>query len=271
MKISRSKNGDVVISQRVYAERLLKRFNMHSCLPLTTPLPYGLSLSTEDCPANASEIEEMRKVPYCEALGSLMWMQVATRPDLSYPVNLLARFAHNLEKAHWNALKHVLGYIKGTLDYAIRYCAGATLDLVGYVDSDFTRCKNTRRSTEGNIFMVAGGPVSWETKRQNTVALSTVEAEFMAFSWATTQALWLLKYFEEIGLPVTRPITIHADNNGAIALSTNDKNHRHTKHINVCHHFITEHAEANEVNFKYIPSVLNMADFLTKLLLRDAI
>ena len=128
MKISQSKNGDVVISQRVYAKWLLKRFNMHSCLPLTTPLPYGLSLSMEDCPANASEIEEMRKVPYHEALGSLMWMQVATRLDLSYLVNLLARFAHNPEKAHWNMLNHVLGYIKGTLDYAIRYRAGAILD-----------------------------------------------------------------------------------------------------------------------------------------------
>jgi len=149
-----------VISQRAYAKQLLKRFNIHSCSPLTTPLPYGLSLFTEDCLANASETEEMRKVPYHKALGSLMWMQVAIRLDLSYPVNLLARFAHNPGKAHWNTLKHVLGYIKGTLDYAIRYCAGATLDLVGYVDSDFARCKNTRRSTEGNIFVVAGGPVS---------------------------------------------------------------------------------------------------------------
>jgi len=150
-----------------------------------------------------SEIEEMRKVPYCEVLGSLMWMQVMTQPDLSYPVNLLACFAHNLGKAHWNALKHVLGYIKRTLDYAIRYHTGATLDPVEYVDSDFAGCKNTRCSTEGNIFVVVGGPVSWETKRQDMVALSTVEAKFMVFSWATTQALWLLKYFEEIGLPVT--------------------------------------------------------------------
>jgi len=100
-------------------------------------------------------------------------------------------------------LKHILGYIKGTLDYAIRYCTGATLDPVGYVDSDFAGCKNTRCSTESNISVVAGGPVSWETKRQDKVALLTVETEFMAFSRATTQALWLLKYFEEIGLPVT--------------------------------------------------------------------
>jgi len=168
-------------------------------------------------------------------------------------------------------LKHVLGYIKRTLDYAIRYRAGATLDLVGYVDSDFAGCKNTRLSTKGNIFIVAGGPVSWKTKRQDTVALLIVEAEFMAFSQATTQALWLLKYFEEIGLPVTQPVTIHADNNGAIALSMNDKNHWHTKHIDVHHHFVKERAKANEVNFKYIPSALNMADFLTKPLPRDAI
>jgi len=83
-----------------------------------------------------------------------------TWPDLSYPVNLLARFAHNLGKAHWNTLKHVLGYIKGTLDYTIRYRAGATLDPVEYVDSDFAKYKNTRHSTEGNIFVVARGPVS---------------------------------------------------------------------------------------------------------------
>jgi len=165
MKINWSKNRDIVISQRVYAKRLLKRFNMHSCSSLTTPLPYGLFLFMEDCPANASEIEEMRKVPYCKALGSLMWMQVVIWPDLSYPVNLLAHFAYNPGKAHWNALKHVLEYIKRTLDYTIRYRAGAILDLMGYVDSDFAGCKNTRRLTEGNIFVVAGGLVSWKIKR----------------------------------------------------------------------------------------------------------
>jgi len=93
----------------------------------------------------------------------------------------------------------------------------------------------------------------------------------MAFSWATTQTLWLLKYFEEIGLPVTQPVTIHTDNNGAIALSMNNKNYQYTKYINMHYHFVKEYAEANEVNFKYIPSTLNMADFLTKPLPRDTI
>ena len=240
IRIDRNNSSDVTLSQQAYAERLLKRFNMHLCSPLTTPLPSGLSLSIEDCPSTPTEVDEMKKVPYREALGSLMWLQVATRPDLSFPVNLLACFAHNPGRAHWNALKHVLGYIKGTLDYGITYRAGESLNPVGYIDSVFAGCQSTRRSTEGNIFLVAGGPVSWETKRQDTVVLSTVEAEYMVFSRATTQALWIVKYFEEIHISIEKSIVIHTDNSGAISNSTNDKNHRRTKHIDVQYHFIKE-------------------------------
>jgi len=269
MCIDRNEDGDVTLLQQAYAERLLKHFNMHLCSPLTTPLPQGLSLSIEDCPSTPAEIEEMKKIPYREALGSLMWLQVATHPDLSFPVNLLAHFAHNPGRAHWNALKHVLGYIKGTLDYGITYRVGSSMDPVGFVDSDFAGCKNTRRSTEGNIFLVAGGPISWETKRQDTVTLSTVEAGFMAFSRAATQALWLSKYFEEIGLPIAKPVIIRADNIGSISISTNDKNHWRTKHIDIRHHFIKERTKANKVTFQYIPTAENIADLLTKPLPRD--
>jgi len=122
-------------------------------------------------------------------------------------------------------LKHVLAYVKGTKHYGITYKGGSSLELIGYVNSDYASCRDTRRSTEGNVFLVAGGPVSWECKRQDTVVLSTVEAEFMAFSKATTQALWISKYFDKVGLPVNKPLTICADNSGSIANSTTDKNH----------------------------------------------
>ena len=104
---------------------------------------------------------------------------------------------------------------------------------MGYVDSDFAGCHNTRRSTEGAIFLVAGGPVSWESKRQDTVALSTVEAEYMVFSCTATQALWISKYFSEVGLPVPKPITVFADNTRAISNSLYNKNHQRTKHIDI--------------------------------------
>ena len=100
MCTDRNEYGDIRLSQQAYAERLLKWFNMDSCSLATTPLPCGLSLSAEECPSNPAEVDEMKKIPYQEALGSLMWLQVAIRPDLLFPVNLLAQFAHNPGRAH---------------------------------------------------------------------------------------------------------------------------------------------------------------------------
>ena len=100
MRIDRNEYGDIRLSQEAYAEHLLKQFNMDSCSPATTPLPCGLFLSAKECPSNPAEVDEMKKIPYQEALGSLMWLQVAIRPDLLFPVNLLAQFAHNPGRAH---------------------------------------------------------------------------------------------------------------------------------------------------------------------------
>jgi len=117
------------------------------------------------------------------------------------------------------------------------------------VDSDFADCKDTRCSTKGNIFIVAGEPVLWESKRQETVALSTVEAEYMGFSRAITQVLWISKYFTEIGLPTPKPIVVHMDNNGSISHSLNDKNHRRTKYIDMRHHFIKDQVKCGNITF----------------------
>jgi len=132
------------------------------------------------------------------------------------------------------------------------------------VNSDFAGCKDTYHSTEGNIFIVAGGPVSWESKRQETVALSMVEAEYIGFSRATTQVLWISKFFTKIGLPTPKPIIIHVDNNGLISYSLNDKNHHRMKHINVQHHFIKDQVKYGNVTFQYILSSEKIADLFTK-------
>ncbi|KAF7770863.1 hypothetical protein Agabi119p4_6837 [Agaricus bisporus var. burnettii] len=168
-------------------------------------------------------------------------------------------------------MKHALAYVKGTLDYGITYYPDSDLKPYGYVDADFAGDRDSRRSTEGHIFFVAGGPVSWASKRQETVALSTVEAEYMAFTRAVQQAVWLDKFLYEIDLTQERPFTIHADNNGAIANTRNERNHRRTKHIDIKHHFIKEKVADNSVIFNYIPSSENLADILTKALPRDAV
>jgi len=271
MRITQNKNRDVTLTQKAYSERILEYFKMNHCALTSTPLPPGSLLSIDDCPTTSQETSEMAKTLYCEALELLMWLQVATCPDLTYTMNILFRFSHNPGRSYWNALKHTLAYVKETIDYEITYRGGGTLNPIGYVDSDYVGCKDTRRSTKGNVFIVAGRPVSWESKCQETVALSIVESEYMTFTRVIAQALWIMKFFTEIGLPVTNPITIYTDNNRSISNSTNDKNHHRTKHIDVKFHFVKEHMKKREIMFIYILSLDNLADLFTKSLSHEMI
>jgi len=137
MKIERTDDGSIKLSQCAYSERVLEHFGMAEAKSHSTPLPPGITLSIKDSPETQDEADEMKGVPYREALGLLMWLQVATRPDLSYTVNLLSCFAHNPRQAHWNVLKHALSYMKETLDYGIIYFRNSSLRPFGYVDSDY--------------------------------------------------------------------------------------------------------------------------------------
>jgi len=130
----------------------------------------------------------MELSPY-KTLGSLIWLQVATHPDLSYIVNLLSRFAHNPRQAHWNVLKHALLYIKETLDYSITYFYNSSLCPFGYVDSDYARDIDRWKSMEGHMFSVGSRLVSWASKHQEIITFLTVEAKYMAFTQATQQVL----------------------------------------------------------------------------------
>ena len=114
------------------------------------------------------------------------------------------------------------------------------MESFGFVNSDFAGCKNLRRSTEGNVFIVVGGPISWKSKHQEIVTLSTVKAKYIVFSQATIQAIWLSKFFDKIGLPFKESVVINADNNSAISNSLNNKNYLCTKHINIRHYFIKD-------------------------------
>ena len=185
MKIKRTDDRSIKLSQCTYSERVLERFGMAEAKSRSTPLPPGITLSIKNLPETQDKADEMKGVPYHKALGSLMWLQVATGPNLSYTVNLLSRFAHNPRQAHWNVLKYALSYMKGTLDYGITYFHNSSLHPFGYVDSDYAGDVDGQKSMEGHMFFVGGGLVSWASKHQETVALSTIEAEYIAFTQAT--------------------------------------------------------------------------------------
>ena len=263
------KLGTIRLTQRPYWEHVINRFRLEHITPRNTPLPTGISLDTNMSPKTESEREQMNDKPYRSVLGSVMWGQLATRPDLSFSISLLARFQANPGVEHWNALMHVIGYVKNTLDYGLTYSRDADLSPHAFVDADYGGCKDTRRSTSGYVFLMAGAPVTWSSKRQATVALSTVEAEYVAMSRCAQQMVWMHSWLREVKIDYSTPGLIRGDNRGAIALTKNTKDHSKVKHIDIRHHYIRELLQSGIIKFEQVSSADNLADLFTKSLPRD--
>jgi hypothetical protein len=245
---------------------------MTDCNPRPTPLLLGIELTKEQAPTTEAEHHYMKDKPYREVLGSVMYAQIATRPNLSYAVTMLSKFSSNPGKPHWIALLHVLQYIKGSLGLKITYGGHGNTSLTpyGFVDADYGGDKDTRRSCSGQVFFMAGGPVAWGAKYQPTVALSTTEAEYMALTRASQQILWMYFAMSEVGFPQPKPACLYGDNAGAIALTKNTKHNAHIKHIDIRHHYIRERVDDGDIVVHQIPTSDNIADIFTKPLGRVA-
>ena len=177
------------LSQKAYIEKVLERFGMKNCSPIVAPIAKGDKFSLKQCPQNALEQEQMKGIPYASLVGSLMYAQVCTRPDIAFAVGMLGRYQSNPGLDHWKAGKRVLRYLQGTKDFKLTYKHSDSLEVIGYSDSDLGGCKDSGKSTSRYIFLLAGGAVSWRSIKQNIVATSTMEAEFIACYEATSQAL----------------------------------------------------------------------------------
>ncbi len=261
--------GTIRLTQRPYWEHVLGRFNLANAPLRNTPLPVGILLDQHMSPKTDSERNEMVDKPYRPVLGSVMWGQLATRPDLSFAISLLSRFQANPGIEHWKGLLHVVGYIRNTLDYGLTYSRDADLNPLGYVDADYGGCRDTRRSTSGYVFTMAGGAVTWSSKRQATVALSTVEAEYVAMSRCAQQMVWMQTWLNEVKIGYDLPGFIKGDSRGAIALAKNTKDHGKVKHIDIRHHYLRELVKSGSISFEQIASTDNIADLFTKPLSRD--
>lgn len=180
MHITRDrKNKRLWLSQEKYVERVIKRFNMHDAKPVSIPLANHFKLSKKSCPSSKKEIEGMSLVHYSSAVGSLMYAMVCTRPDIAHTVGMVSHFLSNPVKEHWEAVKWILRYLKGTSKTCLCY-GGADPILEGYTYSDMVGDLDSRKSTSGFLYTFAGGAVSWQSRLQKCVALSTTEAEYIA-------------------------------------------------------------------------------------------
>lgn len=263
INIERDRNrGTISIDQSLYIKSILERFGMSDCNPVSSPLDLNQKLSMESSPKCQDEIDRMSRVPYQEAIGSIMYAAQLTRPDICFAVSMLSRFNHNPSMAHWNAVKRVLRYMKGTVDAKLVFDRDGNPGIIGYCDADWANDLDLRRSTTGYMFLFHGAAISWSAKRQQTVALSTTEAEYMSLSSATQEAVWLKTLNDEL-LPSAQ-IQIFCDNKSAICLASNNMFHKRTKHISIRYHFVREKVADGSIKINYVATNDMIADVLTK-------
>ena len=268
MQIHRDRNNRKIwLSQKNYLKKILRRFNMQDCKSISTPLPVNFKLSSSMCPSNEAERMEMSRVPYASAVGRLMFAMICTRPDIAHAVGVVSRYMANPGREHWNSVKRILRYVKGTSDAALCY-EGSKFTVRGYVDSDYAGDLDKRKSTTGYVFTIAGGAVSWVSKLQTVVALSTTETKYMAATQACKKAIWIRRFIEELGHKQEK-ILLHCDSQSALHIARNPAFHSRTKHIGVQYHFVREVVEDGSVDLQKIHTKDNLADALTKAINTD--
>ncbi|XP_035210361.1 secreted RxLR effector protein 161-like [Stegodyphus dumicola] len=181
-----------------------------------------------------------------------MYLSMATRPDITYAVNLLSQFNINPGKEHWHAAKRILRYLKGTQDRGLIYTKTGK-PLIAFVDAYWASNVDDRKSYTGFVYILTGSAISWESQKQRSVALSSTEAEYMALSEAAKETVYLRDFLKELGYNIEHPTTIYCDNQGAQKITKNSVFHSRTKHIDIHHHFVREVYELGELDVQYIP------------------
>jgi hypothetical protein len=264
VEVTQNEQG-IFIQQHKYAEEILKRFGMENCNTVKSPIVIGCKLVKDEDgkPVDARE--------YKQIVGCLMYL-LATRPDLTYSVCLVARFMDRPTEMHMMAIKRILRYLKGTLTHGVLYkhTIDRRLELVGFSDSDYAGDLNDRKSTSGYVFMLGTGVVSWSSKKQPIVTLSTTEAEYVAAAACACQCVWMRSVLEHLQVKQGEGTMILCDNSSSIKLSKNPVMHGRCKHIDVRFHFLRNLVKDGIVELKYCKSEDQLADLMTKPLKLEA-
>lgn len=257
----RQLDGKIMLNQKRYALKILEDAGMRDCNLAHAPMEVGLKL------AKSQGEKGIDATKYRKTVGCLRYL-LHTRPDLSYCVGVLSRYMQDPKESHGAAIKQCLRYVKGTTSFGLVFekFAPRVPKLIGYSDASHNIDPDDGRSTAGYIFYLGGGPISWSTHKQQTVAMSSCEAEFMAGTEAAKQAIWLQDLLNEITCQPCEKVSIFLDNKSAIALTKNPVFHGRSKHIHRRYHFIRECVENEQIEVKHVPGEEQKADILTKAL-----
>lgn len=263
--------GSICLSQKKYIKELVAKFNMEDAKPTSTPMETNMKITKEMSPKSEDERAEMKKRPYRELVGGLIYLANATRPDIAFAAGTLSRFCTDPGEVHWSLAKRVLRYLTGTSHYNIKYIKNKNDALAAYTDSDWAGDVDDRKSCTGNVIMLANGPISWKSKKQASVALSTMEAEYAALAEMSREIIYVKRLLTYMGFEkfVKDSINVYCDNQSAIELSKNAVFHKRSKHIDISFHFTRELIEKKVITIQYLRTELMIADIFTKSLSRD--
>ena len=257
-------DAGITLSQTAFIDKILNRFSMKDCNPVSTPIDANHRLIAslpEDIRADATL--------YQQIIGSLMYLTTATRPDLAYTITHLSQFNSDPSKQHLTAAKRVLRFIKGTKDRKLLYPYSSQLYLSAFSDASHGNCYDTRRSFSGYIFQLGNSTISWRSRKQRSVATSTTEAEYMAAAMTAKHLIWLQRALDEL-VKESIPSAMFVDNQSAIDIAHNPKVNDRSKHIDITYHFTRERIEDGSITLLHVPSVENLADICTKGLQRTS-
>jgi hypothetical protein len=263
IEISQTGNS-ITISQQKYIEAILTREHMEEANPVGVPLDPNIKIGP-----NPDGKEGNRSNSFAKRLGELQFLANATRPDIAHAINRLAAYTANPSLQHMGALKRILRYLAGTKSYGITYhnSPESTTEnpniISGFADAAFAN-QDDCKSTSGYVFMASGGAITWRSKKQTTVALSSTEAEYIALAEAAHESCWLRNLYDELGYPQSHPIIIRGDNNGSIAMARNPQFHQRSKHIAIRWHLIRDLVSDGILTIKECRDPEQTADVLTK-------
>jgi len=263
--VRNASDGSIFLHQSGYVKRMLEKFNMLEANGSATPLEVGHSLNRHETLA----CEPLDNVPYREAVGSLLYCAMGTRPDIAYALSVLSKYCREPRQQHWQAVKRVFRYLKETCNHGLIYRKVETPDLVCYSDADHAGDHINRRSTTGMITFLTTGPISYRAQQQSVVSLSTTEAEYIAASEAVKDLIWLQRFVEELKVPNLTRAKLLCDNESALKLIKNSEFHHRTKHIEIRFHFVREKYEKGEFELDHVRSKDQKADIFTKALAKD--
>jgi len=260
LQIKKMENG-IFISQSKYCKEVLKKFGMDTAKEASTPMGTSCYIDKDE-----SEIE-VNQTMFRGMIGSLLYL-TASRHDIMQYVCVCARFQANPKESHLTAVKRILKFLKGPACFRLWYPSGASPSLIGYSDADYGGCKIDRKSTSGTRDLLGSSLVSWHSKKQACVALSTTEAEYIAAGNCCAQIFWMKQKLEDYNIFLNH-IPLKCDNTSAINLTKNPIMHSRIKHIEIRHHFSGDHISKGNCEIEYVDTKHQLADIFTKALAKE--